>query len=380
MGPSQSREQRRQRRQHRHQQQREEEEEEAAEEAPAPELQSHTPQPQQPQPQPELQIPISPMYSGSSSAGGTYPYSSASPTPPIPRRTSSIRHHIAVSDTYRSNPSPIGRYNNNTPNNNNNNDNKTIDTPTLTTALTYISSRLLHKTKVHHTFIVTGDILFSLFFRSKRFTRSVSLIQTSALTSKQKDTLISAVLRAAEKFGIEREDWVNNGGEVAMVRVGMMVVGGRGDGEEVDEVVARSLVQKEIVFSGDGMTLLAVDFVYELRRMLYLLSKVLEGGEGGEETREGLEEVDIDDMVELVRRLVAVEGKGRSLRREVIESVYGRLVFSDYAWMVLGREYERRFGEKGLRDYDEESDEEEEEGIVMGRGEIDRESLWTDAS
>ncbi|KAK6332894.1 hypothetical protein TWF696_002913 [Orbilia brochopaga] len=220
-----------------------------------------------------------------------------------------------------------------------------IDTPILTTALSYVSNRLLQKTKEHHTFIVTGDVLFSLFFRSKRATRAVELLQTSALSAKQKEVLVSGVLKATEKYGITRDGWVNNAGELAMRRFDMR-------SSDMEEVVTRSFAQKEIVFSGDGMTLLAVDFMYELRKMLHLLSKEMDGGEGAG-SEEGPDAVDLSDMVELVRRLVSVEGRGRSLRRRAVEERYEKLVFSDHAWRVLGEEYERRFGEKGLRDGDD---------------------------
>ncbi|KAF3909872.1 hypothetical protein ABW21_db0206258 [Orbilia brochopaga] len=221
-----------------------------------------------------------------------------------------------------------------------------IDTPTLTTALSYVSHRLLQKTKEHHTFIVTGDVLFSLFFRSKRTTRAVELLHTSALSTKQKDVLVSGVLRATEKYGITREDWINNAGEIAMRRSDM-------HGGDVEEVVTRSFAQKEIVFSGDGMTLLAVDFAYELRKMLHLLSTELDRGEEGSDGDQEGDAIDIGDMVELVRRLVTVEGRGRSLSREAIEERYKNLVFSARAWAVLGEEYERRFGEQGLREGDD---------------------------
>ncbi|KAF3940374.1 hypothetical protein ABW19_dt0202703 [Dactylella cylindrospora] len=279
----------------------------------------------------------------STASSHPYPYS---PTPPIQTRISNLQPDLE-------NTRP---------------DITAIDTPTLTTALTYISNRLLQKTKAHHTFIVTGDVIFSLFFRCKNITRSVELMQTSMLTYKQKDYLISAVLRAGDKFGMLRDDWVNNAGEVALAK------------EYADEVVARSLAQKEIVFSGDGMSLIAVDFVYELRMMLHRFSKELEEDYGDEEGAGEGKTVDMDNMVELVRRLVAVEGKGRSLKRAWVEERYDKLEFSDYAWMILGEEYERRFGEKGLKaDGEEDDDEDEEEGIIMA-GARDRESVWTDAS
>ncbi|KAF3211402.1 hypothetical protein TWF192_007240 [Orbilia oligospora] len=396
MGPSQSREQRRPRR-HR------------------------TPQLDQPQSQPPRQqqheaeeevsneetlqqsYPSNPTMSSSLHHHHHHHYSSSStpyphtPTPPL--RTPSFNNNNNGSRPRSSRPHlqslSIPPLNNSHPNDNNETG---IDTPTLTTALSYISARLLQKTKLHHTFIVTGSIIFSLFFRSKGFTKSVSLLQTSGLSGKEREVLISAVLRAGEKFGIEREDWVNNGGEREVKRFGMggsgeevgggsssghrRGGGGGGGSGEVDELVARSLGQGVVVFSGDGMTLYAVDFIYELRRGLHLLSKALEsggedmGGRGGREEEEEEDGVDLEDMVELVRRLVAVEGKGRGLRRGVVEGRYERLVFSDYAWMVLGREYERRFGEKGLKEDDEETDEEEEEGILMA----DRDSVWTDGS
>ncbi|KAK6530911.1 hypothetical protein TWF281_007744 [Arthrobotrys megalospora] len=358
MGPSQSREQRRLRRHRTHQQPEQGQEQFGPQEL----IEQSDPQPSDPT--------MSSLHYSSSST--PYPHT---PTPPL--RTPSFRQRSRPHLQTLSIPSEAIH------------DQQIedgIDTPTLTTALSYVSNRLLQKTKVHHTFIVTGSILFSLFFRSKNTTKSVSLLQTSSLLPKEKDILISAVLRAGEKFGIEREDWVNNGGEREVRRFGMddsespPGSSGRrsrrpGSGE-VDELVARSLGQKVIVFSGDGMTLYAVDFVYELRRGLHLLSRALENG-GEEEGEEN--EVDIEDMVELVRRLVAVEGKGKGLRRGVVEGRYERLVFSDYAWMVLGREYERRFGEKGLKEDHEESDE-EEEGIVMGGGMGDGESVWTDVS
>ncbi|KAK6515051.1 hypothetical protein TWF506_007403 [Arthrobotrys conoides] len=383
MGPSQSREQRRLRR-HRTPQPESQPQEEGQQEVYNLELQqSH---------------PSNPTMSSSfhySSSSTPYPHT---PTPPL--RTPSFNNNNRRHNHHNPQPRPRSRPHLQTlsipppPNSNNNETETGIDTPTLTTALSYISARLLQKTKLHHTFIVTGSILFSLFFRSKGFTKSVSLLQTSGLSGKEREVLISAVLRAGEKFGIEREDWVNNGGEREVRRFGMgggeeiggesgnsggRRRGGGGGSGEVDELVARSLGQGVVVFSGDGMTLYAVDFIYELRRGLHLLSRVLEsGGEVGE-NREGEEEeneVDLEDMVELVRRLVAVEGKGRGLRRGVVEGRYERLVFSDYAWMVLGREYERRFGEKGLKEDDEESDEEEGEGVMM----VDRESVWTDGS
>ncbi|KAF3157492.1 hypothetical protein TWF569_000071 [Orbilia oligospora] len=374
MGPSQSREQRRPRR-HR------------------------TPQPDQPQSQPLRQQqqeaeaakegsneetlhqshPSNPTMSSFLHHHHHHHYSSSS-TPPL--RTPSFNNNDDGGRPRSSRPHlqtlSIPPLNNNNPNDNNETG---IDTPTLTTALSYISARLLQKTKLHHTFIVTGSIIFSLFFRSKGFTKSVSLLQTSGLSGKEREVLISAVLRAGEKFGIEREDWVNNGGEREVKRFGMggsgeeasgssggnrRRGGGGGGSGEVDELVARSLGQGVVVFSGDGMTLYAVDFIYELRRGLHFLSRALEsGGEeiGGRDGREEEEEedgLDLEDMVELVRRLVAVEGKGRGLRRGVVE----------------GREYERRFGEKGLKEDDEESDEEEEEGILMA----DRDSFWTDGS
>ncbi|KAK6500199.1 hypothetical protein TWF481_010548 [Arthrobotrys musiformis] len=221
-----------------------------------------------------------------------------------------------------------------------------VDTPTLTTALSYISTRLLQKTKVHHTFIVTGSILFSLFFRTRGYTTSVSLLQTSTLSPREKEVLISSVIKAGEKYGIEREDWVNNSAEREVKKFGI----------EEGEVVRRSLEQGVVVYSGDGMTFYAVDFMYELRRGLWVLSEALEKGEDG----------GVEDLVELVRRLVAVEGKGRGLRRGVVEEGYGGLRFSDYAWMVVGREYERRFGERGLREDDEVEEVEEggDEGIL----------------
>ncbi|KAF3310141.1 hypothetical protein TWF173_010056 [Orbilia oligospora] len=397
MGPSQSREQRRPRR-------------------------NRTPQPDQPQSQPPRQQqqeaeeeeesneetlhqshPSNPIMSSSLHHHHHHHYSSSStpyphtPTPPL-RRTPSFNNNNNSGRPRSSRPHlqtlSIPPLNNNNPNDSNE---RGIDTPTLTTALSYISARLLQKTKLHHTFIVTGSIIFSLFFRSKGFTKSVSLLQTSGLSGKEREVLISAVLRAGEKFGIEREDWVNNGGEREVKRFGMggsgeevggvsssgnrRRGGGGGGSGEVDELVARSLGQGVVVFSGDGMTLYAVDFIYELRRGLHLLSRALEsggeeiGGRGGREEEEEEDGLDLEDMVELVRRLVAVEGKGRGLRRGVVEGRYERLVFSDYAWMVLGREYERRFGEKGLKEDDEESDE-EEEGILMA----DRDSVWTDGS
>ncbi|KAK6530149.1 hypothetical protein TWF694_003517 [Orbilia ellipsospora] len=344
MGPSQSRELGRLRRKNRYQ--REDQAQDRGLVEP-----THQEQQSQVQVQTDLRAETSQMSSFNSGSSSTpYPYS---PTPPIFQRVSSSRRSSRLPESYSAQPHDTTIATNR---GDNGGGGQAIDTPTLTTALTHVSHRLLRKTKEHHTFIVTGDILFSLFFRCKSFTRGVSIIQTSPLTPKQKEALISAVVKSARKYGIERDDWISNSGEVEMRRgFGM----GRG---EVDEVVAWSLEQKVVVFSGDGMTLYAVDFLYELKRGLCHLSRELEGAGG---------EVDVDDVVEVVRRLVAVEGKGRSLRREFVEGRYERLVFSDDAWEMVGREYERRFGEKGLKDGDDNYDEAERE---------DNASAWTDVS
>ena len=104
--------------------------------------------------------------------------------------------------------------------------------------------------------------------------------------------------------------------------------------------VTRSYDQRAVVYTSEGLTLLAVDFVYALQSKLARYSLAKEQG--------GQNPMEMNDMVEIARRLVTVENQGRSLTSGYMERLYTKLFFSQESWKQLSRTYEAKYGERGI--------------------------------
>jgi hypothetical protein len=122
------------------------------------------------------------------------------------------------------------------------------------------------------------------------------------------------------------------------------------DRDYVDYVTHRSLVQNEIVFSSEGLTLVAVDLCFALKQKLEALSNKFTAK-------------DVEDAVVILRRLVVV-CRGRPLTRGYLRMSYPRMEVSDQALLRLNAEYEWRFGSRGVVGVNDEYMGWRREGIV----------------
>jgi len=224
-----------------------------------------------------------------------------------------------------------------------------IDAPHIFQALEYLSKILWRKTQTHHTFIVFGKAVLVLFFRSQRFTKTVNILPTTTIStdSKLHSIFINAVQKCAAKYRLP-SSWLSEHissyetTTTTTITAITDVERQRDEEKRTIELISHSLDQNIIIYTSDGLSLLVVDIVYEFKCQLHKYSESLTRNvKSGDEN-------DLDDIVELLRRLVMVENHGQDILRADIEARYPYLVCTDEAWNELSRAYFREFGERGV--------------------------------
>ncbi|PWW78240.1 hypothetical protein C7212DRAFT_352549 [Tuber magnatum] len=211
-----------------------------------------------------------------------------------------------------------------------------MEAHTVTKALEYISKKLCRK-GIHVHLIVAGDALSCLLFKSRPTTHTISILQASALSPRSLSILFDSVHRAQKKFGLAN-DWVNTD------------LGRQVDSDYLDYVIHKSLLQNEIVFSSEGLTLVAVDLCFALKSKLESLTK-------------NFTQKDIEDAVVLLRRLVVIY-RGRPLTKGYIRTSYPRMEVSDQILLRLNELYEWQYHTRGVVGVRDEYMEWRREGIV----------------
>lgn len=106
------------------------------------------------------------------------------------------------------------------------------------------------------------------------------------------------------------------------------------DRDYIDCIVHRSLLQNQIIFSSEGLTLIAVDLCFALKAKMKALS-----------TKFFI--MDLEDAVVILRRLVIVY-RGRPLTKGYIGRSYSRMEVPDQTLLRLNAEYEWQFGTRGV--------------------------------
>lgn len=106
------------------------------------------------------------------------------------------------------------------------------------------------------------------------------------------------------------------------------------DRDYIDYVVHRSLLQNQVIFSSEGLTLITVDLCFALKAKMESLS-----------INFFIE--DLEDAVLILRRLVIVY-RGRPLTKGYIGRSYPRMEVSDQTLLRLNAEYEWQFGTRGV--------------------------------
>ncbi|KAA8912023.1 hypothetical protein FN846DRAFT_897565 [Sphaerosporella brunnea] len=195
-----------------------------------------------------------------------------------------------------------------------------MDAEEITQALEYVS-RDLRRKNLHVHLIVGGCSLPCLLYKTKPTCTSLSILLVSELTPKTMTTLTRSVQRAQKLFNLNT-NWVNT-------------TLGRSVPEDLREIVVeRSLLQNDIFFSSEGLTLFALDHCYALKSTLDKLSR-------------GSWDASFDDAVDILRRLVYIS-RGKPMTRGYIRRCYPSMEVTDNMLLRLKAEYERQHGHRGM--------------------------------
>lgn len=186
---------------------------------------------------------------------------------------------------------------------------------TVLAALEYVSQKLIAK-GMHVQLILEGEALGGLFLGTRDGVSPLSLHPTTPLTPRSQTHLARALHRASQKFNLP-QDWA---------RVAPKPPN--------STLLQRSLLQNEIIFSSEGLTVLAIDLCFALKCKLEAVSSYCDAE-------------DVEDAVVILRRLVRVY-RGRPLTKGYIVRSWPKIVVSDVGLLRVGREYEWRYGGRGV--------------------------------
>lgn len=187
-------------------------------------------------------------------------------------------------------------------------------------ALDYVSERLSHKGQ-HITLLIGGDALSCLHFRDTSTCAGISMLPVSTLSASSMAILARTVHKAGKKFNLGA-DWLNNQLESKIER------------DLLNQVVQQSLTQKEIVYSSEGLTLLAVDFLFGLKSKMNSLV--------------GTNSIkDLDHAVALLRRLALIY-RGRPLTKGILASSYSTIQVPDSILVKVNATYEWKYHIRGI--------------------------------
>lgn len=145
------------------------------------------------------------------------------------------------------------------------------------------------------------------------------------LSTKHHTALARAVKKTAQKYSLGA-NWLTTSSQVHSL-----------DPSTKDAVIQASLLQDELVFSSEGLTLVAIDFCFELKTRLSSLSKGM------------FSNLALDEAIILLRRFVS-HSKGRPLSARYLRRCYVEVAtgVSDHMLLRLNAEYEAVFGERGV--------------------------------
>jgi hypothetical protein len=151
--------------------------------------------------------------------------------------------------------------------------------------------------------------------------QSLSVLPVSSHSPKTLSTLVRSVRRAQKIYGLGG-NWINPQLETEVPE------------ELKSAVIQQSLLQNEIIFSSEGLTLFAIDHCFSLKFELDKLSR-------------GSRTTSYDGVVDTLRRLVYIS-RGRPMTRGFIGHCYPTIDVGDQMLLRLNAEYEHRFGHRGV--------------------------------
>ncbi|TLD30380.1 hypothetical protein PspLS_02336 [Pyricularia sp. CBS 133598] len=152
----------------------------------------------------------------------------------------------------------------------------------------------------------------------------IYLVRATALDSRAERTLRETIDKAERRFGIGT-DWLHFPMEPAEVKA-------------TEELIRRSLRQREVMFSAEGLTLVSLDRLYTFKKALAAYSRTDDP-------------MRLEDAVDELRRYVLANGR-RPLQRSDLISAYSHVPFAEMGLRDVARMYRRAyggpFGESGI--------------------------------
>ncbi|KAF8244046.1 hypothetical protein K440DRAFT_559898 [Wilcoxina mikolae CBS 423.85] len=195
-----------------------------------------------------------------------------------------------------------------------------MDAAQIFRALEYVS-RDLRRKRLHVHLIVGGSSLPCLVHKTKPTCTGLNLIFVTPPSPKTLTTLTRSVGRAQKLFNLS-QTWVNTTLEASI------------PAELRDDVIYRTLLQNDIVFSSEGLTLLALDHCFALKSTLDRLNR-------------GSWDASFDTAVDILRRLVYIS-RGRPMTRGYIQQCYRSIEIPDNTLLRLNAEYEAMYNHRGV--------------------------------
>ncbi|KAI6351702.1 hypothetical protein MCOR25_009799 [Pyricularia grisea] len=144
----------------------------------------------------------------------------------------------------------------------------------------------------------------------------IYLVRATALDSRAERTLRETIDKAERRFGIGT-DWLHFPMEPAEVKA-------------TEELMRRSLRQREVMFSAEGLTLVSLDRLYTFKKALAAYSRTDNP-------------MRLEDAVDELRRYVLANGR-QPLQRTDLVSAYAHVPFAEMGLRDVARMYRRAYG------------------------------------
>ncbi|TLS30555.1 hypothetical protein PpBr36_03380 [Pyricularia pennisetigena] len=144
----------------------------------------------------------------------------------------------------------------------------------------------------------------------------IYLVRAAALDSRAERTLRETIDKAERRFGIGT-DWLHFPMEPAEVRA-------------TEELMRRSLRQREVMYSAEGLTLVSLDRLYTFKKALAAYSRTDDP-------------MRLEDAVDELRRYVLANGR-QPLQRVDLISAYAHVSFAETSLRDVARMYRRAYG------------------------------------
>ncbi|KAI5793037.1 hypothetical protein EDC01DRAFT_615636 [Geopyxis carbonaria] len=213
-----------------------------------------------------------------------------------------------------------------------------MDTQQITRALDYVS-RELRRRKQHIHLVLSGEALSCLQLKTRNTCRTLSILIATRLSSKGLGILARAVQKATKKFSLGA-NWFNINCAVANGMDSPLPSPSPVPKHQQfckDDLIHRSLIQNDVLYTTEGLTIVAVDHCYALKASLVAVTNSYYGARSSS----------LDDPLATLSYMVQFS-RGRPLTRGYIRRCYPHLEVEDSLLLRLNSEYEAMFGTRGV--------------------------------